>query len=43
MQHHKYSLSELESQLPWEREITLTMLTQHIQKENERRSKLAGM
>jgi hypothetical protein len=36
MQHHKYSLTELESMLPWEREIYIIMLAQHIEEENER-------
>ena len=36
MQHHKYSLSELETMLPWEREIYIDMLIQHIKEENER-------
>ena len=36
MQHHKYSLSELESMIPWEREIYIDMLVQHIKDENER-------
>jgi hypothetical protein len=36
MQHHKYSLSELENMLPWEREIYIDMLIQHIKEENER-------
>jgi hypothetical protein len=36
MQHHKYSLTELESMLPWERDIYVTMLAQHIEEENER-------
>ena len=35
MQHHKYSLSELESMLPWEREIYIDMLVEHIREENE--------
>lgn len=43
MQHHKYSLTELESQLPWEREVYLTLLVKHIQEQNERKAKLAGM
>lgn len=37
MYNEKYSLSELENMLPWEREIYITMLTQRIQEENERR------
>jgi hypothetical protein len=36
MQHHKYSLSELENMLPWEREVYLTLLIKHIEKENEK-------
>ena len=36
MQYHKYSLSELENMLPWEREVYLTLLIEHIREENER-------
>ena len=36
MQHHGYSLSELENMLPWERGIYVTMLIEHIKEENER-------
>tara|TARA_Y100000593_G_scaffold93993_1_gene190991 strand:+ start:794 stop:949 length:156 start_codon:yes stop_codon:yes gene_type:complete len=36
MQHHKYSLSELENMIPWEREIYLSLLIKYIQEENER-------
>lgn len=36
MQHHKYSLSELESMIPWEREIYVSLLTQYIEEENEK-------
>ena len=34
MQHHKYSLTELENMLPWEREIYLSLLKQYIEEEN---------
>lgn len=34
--HHKYSLSEIENMLPWEREVYLTLLIQHVEKENEK-------
>ena len=34
MQHHKYSLTELENMIPWEREIYLTLLQQYIEEEN---------
>ena len=36
MQHHNYSLTELEEMLPWEREVYLNMLQQHIEDENMR-------
>ena len=36
MQHHKYSLTELEGMLPWEREIYVDLLVTHIKEENER-------
>ena len=36
MQHHNYSLTELEDMMPWEREIYLTLLSQHIEEENKR-------
>ena len=36
MQHHKYSLTELESMLPWERDIYVNMLIQYIEEENEK-------
>jgi hypothetical protein len=36
MQHHKYSLTELENMLPWERDIYIAMLVQYIEEENER-------
>ena len=36
MQHHNYSLTELENMMPWEREIYMAMLQQHIKEENER-------
>lgn len=32
MQHHKYSLNEIEGMLPWERFIYIDLLKQHIQK-----------
>ena len=36
MQHHKYSLEEIESMLPWEREIYVGLLMQYIKDENEK-------
>ena len=34
MQHHKYSLTELENMIPWEKEIYLGLLQQYIEDEN---------
>ena len=36
VQHHKYSLTELENMIPWEREIYINLLIKHIAEENER-------
>jgi len=36
MQHHKYSLTELEEMMPFEREIYVTLLIDHVKKENEK-------
>ncbi len=36
MQHHKYSLTELDNMLPYEREIYMGLLTKYIREENER-------
>ena len=36
MQHHKYSLTELENMLPWEREIYVGLLQNWIKEENKR-------
>ena len=39
MQHHNYSLSDLENMLPWEREIYVDMLITYIKEENERKKR----
>ncbi len=36
MQHHKYSLTELDNMMPWEREMYTNLLSQYIKEENER-------
>jgi hypothetical protein len=36
MQHHKYSLTELEHMIPWERDVYVSMLIQYIEEENEK-------
>ena len=37
MQHHNYSLSDIENMMPWEREIYLDMLITFMKEENKRR------
>ena len=39
MQHHKYSLTELDDMIPFEREIYVELLSQWIKEENERMEK----
>ncbi len=36
MQHHKYSLTELENMMPWEREIYMGLLQNFIKEQNKR-------
>ena len=36
MQDHKYSLTELESMLPWERELYILLLVEHLEEERKR-------
>ena len=39
MQHHKYSLTELENMMPWQREIYLGLLVQFLEEEKKEREK----
>ena len=36
MQHHNYSLTELENMLPWEREIYIGLLVEFLREEREK-------
>ena len=36
MQHHNYSLSDIENMMPWERDIYVNLLQQHIKEENDK-------
>ncbi len=36
MQHHKYSLTELDNMMPWEREIYIKLLLQHLEEERDK-------
>jgi len=33
MQYHKYSLTEIENLMPWERDVYVTMLQNHLEEE----------
>lgn len=36
MQHHKYSLTEIENMIPWEKDVYTALLINHVAEENER-------
>lgn len=36
MQYHKYSLTEIENMIPWERDIYVILLKQHLDEEEAR-------
>ena len=36
MQHHNYSLTELENMIPWEREIYIGLLLNYLEEEKQR-------
>ncbi len=37
MQHHNYSLTELEDMIPWEREIYIGLLMNYLEDEKKKR------
>ena len=43
MQHHKYSLTEIENMMPWEREVYLALLQDYIESENLKRQQAEGV
>lgn len=36
MQHHNYSLSDLNEMLPWERQVYVNLLVEYIKQENDK-------
>jgi hypothetical protein len=36
IQYHKYSLTEIENMMPWERDIYVELLKQHLKDEKEK-------
>lgn len=39
MQHHKYSLREIEDMMPWERTVYVTLVNNYIKELEEEQSK----
>tara|TARA_Y100001963_G_scaffold119210_1_gene166227 strand:+ start:873 stop:1019 length:147 start_codon:yes stop_codon:yes gene_type:complete len=37
MQHHNYTLFDIENMMPWEREVYVQMLIEYIKEEKKRR------
>jgi hypothetical protein len=42
MHQHNFGLEELDNMIPWEREIYLTLLQEHVKEQNERIKKQNG-
>jgi hypothetical protein len=42
MHQHNFGLDELDNMIPWEREIYLTLLQEHVKEQNERMKKQNG-
>ena len=43
MQYHKYSLTEIESMMPWEREIYVNLLRNYLEAEKLKRQQQTGL
>jgi len=42
MQHHKYSLTELEDMIPWERDLYVSLLMKWLKEEGKRQRNQAS-
>jgi len=42
MQYHKYSLSDIENMIPWERDIYVGLLQQHLEEERLKEQQRKG-
>ena len=42
MQHHKYSLTEIENMIPWEKDVYVALLEQYIEEENLNQQQQSG-
>ena len=36
MQYHHYSLSDIEGMIPWERDLYISMIIEHVEKEKQK-------
>ncbi len=43
MQYHKYSLTEIEDMMPWEREIYVNLLKNYLDAEKMKRQQQTGL
>ena len=43
MQHHKYSLTEIENMIPWEKDVYVALLEQYIEEENLKQQQQSGI
>ena len=43
MQYHKYSLTEIESMMPWDREIYVNLLRNYLEAEKLKRQQQTGL
>jgi len=41
MQHHKYSLTEIENMIPWERQVYTSLLMQYLEQVKNEQQKAA--
>ena len=42
MQHNKYSLTEIENMIPWEKDVYVALLEQYIEEENLKQQQQSG-
>jgi hypothetical protein len=43
MQHHKYSLTELENMIPWEREVYIGLLMNYLEEQRLKQQQENGI
>ena len=42
MQYHKYSLTEIENWIPWERDVYVGLLQQHLEEEQLKQQQMSN-